>query len=133
LAGRGATKIDGDLALFGVIVRGAHGRELRRAPLRRELTILIADESECFDGIVRLASSAGSSRGGVAHTVHPTKCTTPTEHNKWPHNNDRITVQEIQSRSINGLIELARRVARGFRDPDNYRLRMLLIGGGLRL
>ena len=35
--------------------------------------------------------------------------------------------------AINGLIELARRVARGFRDPDNYRLRMLLIGGGLRL
>ncbi len=35
--------------------------------------------------------------------------------------------------SINGWIELARRVARGFRDPDNYRLRMLLIGGGLRL
>jgi hypothetical protein len=31
------------------------------------------------------------------------------------------------------LIELARRVARGFRDPHNYRLRMLLIGGGLRL
>jgi transposase len=37
------------------------------------------------------------------------------------------------SESLNGLIELARRVARGFRDPDNYRLRMLLIGGGLRL
>ena len=35
--------------------------------------------------------------------------------------------------AINGLIELARRVARGFRNPDNYRLRMLLIGGGLRL
>jgi len=35
--------------------------------------------------------------------------------------------------SINGLIELARRVARGFRNPQNYRLRMLLIGGGLRL
>ena len=35
--------------------------------------------------------------------------------------------------AINGLIELARRVARGFRDPDNYRLRMLLIGGDLRL
>ena len=34
--------------------------------------------------------------------------------------------------AINGLIELARRVARGFRDPDNYRLRMLLIAGGLR-
>ena len=33
--------------------------------------------------------------------------------------------------AINGLIELARRVARGFRNPDNYRLRMLLIAGGL--
>jgi transposase len=33
--------------------------------------------------------------------------------------------------AINGLIELHRRVARGFRNPDNYRLRMLLIGGGL--
>lgn len=35
--------------------------------------------------------------------------------------------------AINGLIELHRRVARGFRNPDNYRLRMLLIGGGLNL
>ena len=35
--------------------------------------------------------------------------------------------------AINGLIELARRVARGLRDPHNYCLRMLLIGGGLRL
>ena len=34
--------------------------------------------------------------------------------------------------SINGLIELARRVARGFRNPTHYRLRMLLIGGGIR-
>ena len=33
--------------------------------------------------------------------------------------------------AVNGLIELHRRVARGFRNPDNYRLRMLLIGGGL--
>jgi transposase len=33
--------------------------------------------------------------------------------------------------AINGLIELYRRVARGFRNRDNYRLRMLLIGGGL--
>jgi len=32
---------------------------------------------------------------------------------------------------INGLIELHRRVARSFRNRDNYRLRMLLIGGGL--
>lgn len=33
--------------------------------------------------------------------------------------------------SINGLIELHRRIARGFRNPENYRLRMLLIAGGL--
>ena len=33
--------------------------------------------------------------------------------------------------AVNGLIELHRRVARGFRNYDNYRLRMLLIGGGL--
>ncbi len=33
--------------------------------------------------------------------------------------------------AINCLIELHRRVARGFRNYDNYRLRMLLVGGGL--
>ena len=33
--------------------------------------------------------------------------------------------------AVNGLIELHRRVARGFRNLTNYRLRMLLIGGGL--
>ena len=33
--------------------------------------------------------------------------------------------------AVNGLIELHRRVARGFRNFDNYRLRMLLVGGGL--
>ena len=33
--------------------------------------------------------------------------------------------------AINGLIELHRRVARGFRNRHNYRLRMLLVGGGL--
>ena len=31
--------------------------------------------------------------------------------------------------AVNGLIELHRRVARGFRNLDNYRRRMLLIGG----
>ena len=35
--------------------------------------------------------------------------------------------------AVNGLIELHRRIARGFRNLDNYRLRMLLIGGGLPL
>jgi transposase len=33
--------------------------------------------------------------------------------------------------AINRLIELHRRIARGFRNRENYRLRMLLIGGGL--
>lgn len=33
--------------------------------------------------------------------------------------------------AVNGLIELHRRIARGFRNRGNYRLRMLLIGGGL--
>jgi hypothetical protein len=33
--------------------------------------------------------------------------------------------------AVNGLIELARRVARSFTNLDNYRLRMLLVAGGL--
>lgn len=34
--------------------------------------------------------------------------------------------------AVNGLIELHRRLARGFRNRDNYRLRMLLAAGGLK-
>ena len=33
--------------------------------------------------------------------------------------------------AINGIIELGRRAARGYRNPTNYQLRMLLIAGGL--
>ena len=33
--------------------------------------------------------------------------------------------------AVNGLIELHRRIARGYRNRDNYRLRMLLVAGGL--
>lgn len=33
--------------------------------------------------------------------------------------------------AINGLIELHRRIARGYSNPANYRLRMILVGGGL--
>ncbi|WP_407568323.1 ISL3 family transposase (plasmid) [Arsenicicoccus dermatophilus] len=33
--------------------------------------------------------------------------------------------------AVNNLIELHRRIARGFRNRDNYRLRCLLVGGGL--
>lgn len=42
----------------------------------------------------------------------------------------RTTALQI---TINGLIELHRRVARGLTNFENYRLRMLLIGGGLNL
>lgn len=35
------------------------------------------------------------------------------------------------SEAVNGLIELHRRIARGFRNRENYRLRMLLVAGGL--
>jgi transposase len=35
------------------------------------------------------------------------------------------------SEAMNGLIELHRRIARGFRNRENYRLRMLLVAGGL--
>ena len=33
--------------------------------------------------------------------------------------------------AINGIIELGRRITRGYRNPTNYQLRMLLIAGGL--
>ena len=33
--------------------------------------------------------------------------------------------------AINGIIELGRRTARGYRNPTNYQLRLLLIAGGL--
>jgi len=35
--------------------------------------------------------------------------------------------------AINGIIELHRRIARGYRNRDNYRLRMLLVCGGLNI
>jgi transposase len=34
---------------------------------------------------------------------------------------------------MNRLIELHRRIARGFRNRENYRLKMLLVGGWLPL
>ena len=33
--------------------------------------------------------------------------------------------------AINGIIEPGRRIAKGYRNPTNYQLRMLLIAGGL--
>jgi|SRR5665647_1012427 len=35
------------------------------------------------------------------------------------------------TQAINGIIELHRRIARGYRNRDNHRLRMLLVAGGL--
>lgn len=43
----------------------------------------------------------------------------------------RKEYQSLRTEAINGLIELHRRVARAFRNRENYRLRMLLIAGGL--
>lgn len=44
---------------------------------------------------------------------------------------DTIGANNGGTEAINGLIELHRRIARGFRNRYNYRLRMLLMGGGL--
>ncbi len=44
---------------------------------------------------------------------------------------DTARANNSGTEAINGLIELHRRVARGFRNRERYRLRMLLIGGGL--
>ena len=36
-----------------------------------------------------------------------------------------------RTEAINGIIELGRRIAKGYCNPTNYQLRMLLIAGGL--
>ena len=36
-----------------------------------------------------------------------------------------------RTEAIDGIIELGRRIVRGYRNPTNYQLRMLLIAGGL--
>ncbi len=43
----------------------------------------------------------------------------------------KVAPTTVGTEAVNGLIELRRRVARGFLNRDNYRLRMLLIAGGL--
>ncbi len=44
---------------------------------------------------------------------------------------DTVGASNGGTEAVNGLIELHRRIARGFKNRENYRLRMLLIGGGL--
>ena len=51
--------------------------------------------------------------------THSTPTSIPTEPATHP------------TEAINGIIELGRRTARGYRNPTNYQLRMLLIAGGL--
>ena len=51
--------------------------------------------------------------------THSTPTSTPAEPATHP------------TEAINGIIELGRRTARGYRNPTNYQLRMLLIAGGL--
>jgi len=36
-----------------------------------------------------------------------------------------------RDKAVSGIIELHRRIARGFRNPTNYRLRMILAAGKL--
>ena len=43
----------------------------------------------------------------------------------------RRSQQRTQQKPSTDIIELGRRTARGYRNPTNYRLRMLLIAGGL--
>ena len=63
--------------------------------------------------------------------VPPTQAATgPRRRYRWPP--DAIFGGPRTSKySINGIIELGRRIARGFRNFEHYRLRMLLIAGGL--
>ncbi|WP_244963482.1 transposase [Actinomyces trachealis] len=44
---------------------------------------------------------------------------------------DTNGASNADTEAINGIIELDRRIARGFRNFDHYHLRMLLITGGL--
>ena len=48
----------------------------------------------------------------------------------WP-TSTRAEPATHRTEAINGIIELGRRTARGYRNPTNYQLRMLLTAGGL--
>ena len=51
--------------------------------------------------------------------------------NEFPAYFDTAGASNGGTEAMNGLIELHRRIARGFRNRDSYPRRMLLIGGGL--
>jgi transposase len=46
---------------------------------------------------------------------------------------DTASASNAGTEAVNGLIELHRRIARGFRNRESYRLRMLLVGGRLTI
>ena len=48
----------------------------------------------------------------------------------WP-TSTQLEPATHRTEAVNGIIERGRRTARGYRNPTNYQLRMLLIAGGL--
>ena len=104
---------------------------------------------------VEVAYLHGASAGGLPFKPHPPKA------NAWPHTSSSAyqpvpspkslasgrTLRKWKdaflayfdtggagngpTEAINGIIELGRRTARGYRNPTSYQLRMLLIAGGL--
>ena len=54
----------------------------------------------------------------------------PGENSSWP-TSPPSRANNGGTEAINGIIELHRRIARGFRNPANYRLRMILAAGRL--
>ena len=104
---------------------------------------------------VEVAYLHGASAGGLPFKPHPPKA------NAWPHTSSSAyqpvpspkslasgrTLRKWKdaflayfdtggagngpTEAINGIIELGRRIARGYRNPTSYQLRMLLIAGGL--
>ena len=78
------------------------------------------------------------------HTPHPAPTSLPHPRNRSPGPDPtqvegrtrrllryRRSQQRTQQKPSTDIIELGRRTARGYRNPTNYHLRMLLIAGGL--
>lgn len=79
--------------------------------------------SDGLEGSWRLLQSGAVAPWRVESMAEAPSMPTPSPGQRWNTNGG--------TEAVNGLIELYRRVARGFRNYDNYRLLMLLIGGGL--
>ena len=77
----------------------------------------------CFENFLMVIHS---SRPQTARTTQNNPLKT-----NGPKNPDPSRASNGPTEAINGIIELGRRAARGYRNPTNYQLRMLLITGGL--